>query len=176
MLLESHPGFKAKLNSSICKTALYFADRAVEVIFNVPYLIHLPPNNTTANEVDNDNSSSNNNNNNNDESLSTIFKNISSDDSVCIIWIEDIISMQNIPSKIGQPAFIYIFVNPLQNATGLYWIRIITPIVTYQGSIGVVTGAFNNFSNSSSNEKKSGKGRVSWFADTTKLAENPLVK
>ncbi|CAG8478444.1 10073_t:CDS:10 [Diversispora eburnea] len=93
VLLESHPGFKAKLNSKIY-------------------------------------------------------------DLVCIIWIEDIVSMQSIPSKIGQSAFVYIFVHPLQSATGLYWIRIITPIVTYQAS---------------------GKGRVSWCADTTKLAENPLA-
>jgi len=71
--------------------------------------------------------------------------------------------MHNIPQKIGQSVFVYIFVHPLQNATGLYLIRIVTPINTYQGSIGGLS------------EKKGGKSRISWSTDTAKLVENPLV-
>ncbi|RIA84468.1 hypothetical protein C1645_832213 [Glomus cerebriforme] len=141
--INTHSGFKAKLSPVFCKTAPYFADRTVEVIFNVPYLIHAPSLDSPI------------------ESLSSIIKNITVDDLVCIAWIEDIASMHNIPQKIGQSIFIYIFVHPLQS-TGLYWIKIVIPIITYQG----ITGGLG--------EKKGGKGRVSWSADTAKLAENPL--
>ncbi|CAG8471495.1 1327_t:CDS:2 [Acaulospora colombiana] len=140
--LDSHPGYKAKLNSSFCKTTSYFADRTVEVIFNIPYVIHLP----------NPEASSG--------SLTTLFRDVSADDLVCIVWIEDILSMHNVPSKVGQSVLVYIFVHPLQNATGLYWIRIIIP--TASNASGV-------------NEKKHGKGKVSWSADITKLAENHLA-
>ncbi|CAG8856618.1 38798_t:CDS:2, partial [Gigaspora margarita] len=84
--LDAHSGYKAKLNSSICEVAPYFADRSVEVIFNVPYLIKTP----------NTDSSSN--------SLLDFFKNIFVDDLVCIVWIEDVLSMHSAPSKIGQHA------------------------------------------------------------------------
>ncbi|POG70412.1 hypothetical protein GLOIN_2v1775884 [Rhizophagus irregularis DAOM 181602=DAOM 197198] len=141
--ISTHSGFKAKLSSAFCKTTPYFADRTVEVIFNVPYLIHTPLSDSSM------------------ESLSSIIKNITVDDLVCIAWIEDIASMSNVPQKIGQTVFVYIFVHPLQN-TGLYWIRIVIPIVTYQGTI------------SGLGDKKGGKGRVSWSADTAKLAENHL--
>ncbi|PKY12404.1 hypothetical protein RhiirB3_494759 [Rhizophagus irregularis] len=114
--ISTHSGFKAKLSSAFCKTTPYFADRTVEVIFNVPYLIHTPLSDSSM------------------ESLSSIIKNITVDDLVCIAWIEDIASMSNVPQKIGQTVFVYIFVHPLQN-TGLYWIRIVIPIVTYQGTI-----------------------------------------
>ncbi|KAF0561745.1 rap/ran GTPase-activating protein [Gigaspora margarita] len=144
--LDAHSGYKAKLDSSICKVAPYFADRSVEVIFNVPYLIKTP----------NTDSSSN--------SLSDFFKNIFVDDLVCIVWIEDVLSMHSAPSKIGQHACVYIFVHPLQNATGLYWIRIIT---SYSCTIGIGSGL--------NNEKKTGKGRVNWNADVSKLNENHLV-
>ncbi|CAG8567296.1 5681_t:CDS:10 [Gigaspora rosea] len=144
--LDTHSGYKAKLDSSICKVAPYFADRSVEVIFNVPYLI----------KTLNTDSSSN--------SLSNFFKNIFADDLVCIVWIEDVLLMHSAPSKIGQHAFVYIFVHPLQNATGLYWIRIIT---SYSCSIGIGSGL--------NNEKKTGKGRVNWNADVLKLNENHLA-
>jgi hypothetical protein len=112
------------------------------VIFNVPYLIHISSPDLSI------------------ESLSNTIKNITADDLVCIAWIEDIISMNYIPKKIGQSVFVYIFINPLQNATGLYWIRIVIPTITHQGT---------------TSEKKGGKSRVSWSADTAKLADDPLV-
>ena len=68
--------------------------------------------------------------------------------------------MNIIPKKIGQSVFVYIFINPLRNATGLYWIRIVIPTLTHQGT---------------ASEKKGGRGRVSWSADTAKLADYPLV-
>ncbi|CAG8830306.1 1568_t:CDS:2, partial [Racocetra persica] len=117
--LETHSGYKAKLDSSICKTTPYFADRSVEVIFNVPYLIQ-----TQNNDLSSD-------------SLSNLLKNIFSDDLVCIVWVDDVLSMHNAPSKIGQSALVYIFVHPLQNATGLYWIRIITPSAPHSSSSGI---------------------------------------
>ncbi|CAG8677236.1 20125_t:CDS:10 [Dentiscutata erythropus] len=147
--LDTHSGYKAKLDSSICKVAPYFADRSVEVIFNVPYLIKTPSTDSSSN------------------SLSNFFKNIFADDLVCIVWIDDVLSMHSAPSKIGQPAFVYIFVHPLQNATGLYWIRIITPAVPYSSSTGIGSGL--------NNEKKAGKARVNWNTDASKLNENHLT-
>nr|CAG8510797.1 3940_t:CDS:10 [Entrophospora candida] len=147
VLIESHPGYKAKLDPAHCKTAPYFADRCVEVIFSVPYLISLPNSNSSL------------------ESLIKIFKNIASEDLVSIVWLEDITSIHKIPSIIGQSVFVYIFIYPLQNATGLYWIRILMPVMSYQGTSGNI-----NFLGGG----RSLKGRVSWGADTTKLAENPL--
>ncbi|KAJ3222057.1 hypothetical protein HK099_002758 [Clydaea vesicula] len=41
--LEKHVGYKGNLNSSFCKTAPYFADRNVEVIFHCPYLMRCNP-------------------------------------------------------------------------------------------------------------------------------------
>ncbi|CAI2169829.1 5127_t:CDS:10 [Funneliformis geosporum] len=140
--LDVHSGYQAKLSSAFCKTAPYFADRTVEVIFNVPYLIHTQSPDSPM------------------ESLLNIIKSITVDDLVCIAWVEDIISMDDLPQKIGQSVLVYIFIHPLQNATGLYWIKIVTPTLAYQGGL---------------NEKKGGKGRVSWSADSTKSVENPLL-
>ncbi|CAG8784597.1 9794_t:CDS:1, partial [Gigaspora rosea] len=79
----THSGYKAKLDLSICKVALYFADRLVEVILNVPYLI----------KISNTDLSSN--------SLPNFFKNIFADNLVCIVWIEDVLLIHSAPSKIG---------------------------------------------------------------------------
>ncbi|KAF9160777.1 hypothetical protein DFQ26_005190 [Actinomortierella ambigua] len=43
ILVESHPGYVGQLHKDICKTAPYYADRTCEVIFHVPYLVHLDP-------------------------------------------------------------------------------------------------------------------------------------
>ncbi|CAG8459818.1 2057_t:CDS:10 [Ambispora leptoticha] len=136
--LETHPGFKGNLTPSLCKTAPYFADRTVELIFNVPYLIQRPTSNTT-------------------DLTTSIFKRVSADDYVSIVWIEDIRGIYSISQKIKKSGLVYIFVHPLQNATGLYWIRIIMP-----GTL--------HYSNS---ERKQGKGKNIWTA-ITKLAENPM--
>ncbi|CAG8500511.1 8579_t:CDS:10 [Ambispora gerdemannii] len=136
--LETHPGFKGKLTPSLCKTAPYFADRTIELIFNVPYLIQRPTSNTT-------------------DLTTSIFKRVSADDYVSIVWIEDICGIYSISQKIKKSGLVYIFVHPLQNATGLYWIRIIMQS-TFQ---------YNN------SERKQGKGKNIWTA-ITKLAENPM--
>ncbi|CAG8555493.1 1092_t:CDS:10, partial [Cetraspora pellucida] len=147
--LDTHSGYKAKLDSSICKTAPYFADRSVEVIFNVPYLIKAHNNDLSS------------------DSLSNLFKNIFSDDIVCIVWVDDVLSMQSAPSKIGQSALVYIFVHPLQNATGLYWIRIITPTAPHSSYTSIGSGP--------NSEKRTGKGKVNWNSDASKLNEIHLT-
>ncbi|KAF9973300.1 hypothetical protein BGZ73_003471 [Actinomortierella ambigua] len=41
ILVESHPGYLGQLHKDNCKTAPYYADRTCEVIFHVPYLVHM---------------------------------------------------------------------------------------------------------------------------------------
>ncbi|KAG9297725.1 hypothetical protein G9A89_011240 [Geosiphon pyriformis] len=135
--IEAHQGFKGKLTPSVCRTAPYFADRNVELIFNVPYLIQKSPGNSA-------------------EITSPIFRRISADDNVCIVWIQEIKGIPTILQKI-KSAMVYIFVHPLQNATGLYWIRII-----------ILGPQQNNI-----NEKKSTKIKSTW-GTVFKLTENPL--
>ncbi|CAG8589929.1 4259_t:CDS:10 [Paraglomus occultum] len=141
MALESHPGYKGKLNHKICKTAPYFADRTVEIIFNVPILIRKPE--TNADYAG---------------SLTDIFRTVAADDYVVIIWIEDLRGLHSLPHKIGMSGLVYICVHPLQNATGLYWIKIITP----------------KLSHSSGTDKKIGKGKGVIWNVSTKLADNHL--
>jgi len=142
MALETHPGYKGKLNHKICKTAPYFADRTVEIIFNVPILIRKPE--TNADYAG---------------SLTDVFRNVAVDDYVVIIWIENLRGMHSLPHKIDMSGLVYICVHPLQNATGLYWIKIITPTLSH----------------SSGTDKKIGKGKGVIWNVSTKLAENHLV-
>ncbi|RUS24334.1 hypothetical protein BC938DRAFT_473749 [Jimgerdemannia flammicorona] len=119
--IATHPGFKGKLDAAICATAPYYADRVHEVIFNVPYTVRSPPpgNSTWATT----------------SMPSRVFRKISSDDHVCVVWIEDLRNYEQLARRIRESAvpsarlMVYLFVNPLKNnADGLYWIRVLVPI------------------------------------------------
>lgn len=92
-----------------------------EVIFNVPYTVNSPPAGDTTWAT---------------MSIpSRIFRKISSDDHVCVVWIEDLHNYEILARRIREAAvpsakqMIYLFVNPLKNsADGLYWIRVHVPV------------------------------------------------
>lgn len=117
---KDHKGYKGKLNPSICETLPYYSDRTVELIVNVPYFLKMPPtDDITWGNVN---------------SITKIHQQVSSDDHVCIIWIEDLDHYKSIAKIIksssspNSKAMVYIFINPLKNsANGLYWVRILVP-------------------------------------------------
>ncbi|CDH52395.1 hypothetical protein RO3G_08781 [Lichtheimia corymbifera JMRC:FSU:9682] len=120
--VESHTGFKGKLDSSICKTIPYYADRNVEFVVNVPYFLHTPPND------DNTWGSASN--------ITKIHRMVSADDHVCVIWIEDLDNYTALAKRIkasnssNAKSMVYIFINPLRNsANSLYWIRVHIPLI-----------------------------------------------
>jgi hypothetical protein len=86
----------------------YYADRTVEFVANVPYLITSTPE-------------------------KTLLDQISADDRVCVIWIKHLVNYTSLAHRIkaANPAskfMVYIFIHPLPNtANGLYWIRILVP-------------------------------------------------
>ncbi|KAL7323770.1 hypothetical protein PS15p_210376 [Mucor circinelloides] len=115
-----HRGYKGKLDASICETIPYYSDRTVEFIVNVPYFLKKPAADTM--EWGNMNT------------ISKIHQQISSDDHVCAIWIEDLAhykllaSLIKASSSVNSKAMVYIFINPLKHsANGLYWVRILVP-------------------------------------------------
>lgn len=120
MNTEKHKGYKGKLDSSICENIPYYSDRTVEFIVNVPYFLKSPP----ADDITWGNPNT----------ISKIHQQISSDDHVCVIWIEDLVHYKQIAKLIksssssNSKAMVYIFINPLKNsANGLYWVRILVP-------------------------------------------------
>ncbi|KAI9322315.1 hypothetical protein BX666DRAFT_2022811 [Dichotomocladium elegans] len=121
--LDGHVGYKGKLDPTVCKTAPYYADRNVEFLVNVPYLLQRP--------------SSSNGTWEDGCSISEIHRIVSSDDHVCIVWIEDLDNYTALAKEIKQSgsaselSMVYIFVHPLKNsASGLYWIRIHIPLIS----------------------------------------------
>lgn len=116
---SSHRGFKGKLDESICDRIPYYSDRNVEFVVNVPYFLKKPKDSM---EWGNANS------------ISKIYQQISSDDHVCVIYIEDLTEYKQLAKMIKTNSLstsknmVYIFINPLKNsANGLYWIRILVP-------------------------------------------------
>ena len=70
----------------------------------------------------------------NASTITKIHQQITSDDHVCVIWMEDLANYQSIAKLIkssGSPnakAMVYIFINPLKHtANGLHWVRILVP-------------------------------------------------
>lgn len=66
--------------------------------------------------------------------ISKIHQQISSDDHVCVIWIEDLAHYKSLANLIksssstNSKAMVYIFINPLKHsANSLYWVRILVP-------------------------------------------------
>lgn len=108
------------MDSSICETIPYYSDRTVEFVVNVPYFLKKPAADTM--EWGNMNT------------ISKIHQQISSDDHVCVIWIEDLAHYKSLAnlikssSSVNSKAMVYIFINPLKHsANGLYWVRILVP-------------------------------------------------
>lgn len=104
-----HRGYKGKLDAAVCETIPYYSDRSVEFVVNVPYFLK-------------------------DSSVSKVHEQVTLDDHVCVIWIEDLSHYKTLASTIKtssashSKAMVYIFINPLKNsANGLYWIRILIP-------------------------------------------------
>jgi hypothetical protein len=108
------------LDASICETIPYYSDRTVEFIINTPYFLKSPP----VDDITWGNANT----------ISKIHQQVSSDDHVCVIWIEDLTHYKSIAKLIksssssNSKAMVYIFINPLKNsANGLYWVRILVP-------------------------------------------------
>lgn len=127
MDIAEHTGYKGKLDRSICKTAPYYSDRNTEFLVNVPYFLQLPPaDDGVWGTMD---------------TISKIHQQVSSDDHVCVVWIEDLADYTSLAERIknsGSPqskAMVYIFINPLKNtADGLFWIRILVPVIGNQAT------------------------------------------
>ncbi|KAI7867850.1 hypothetical protein BDF14DRAFT_1956776 [Spinellus fusiger] len=116
--IKYHDGFKGKLDSDICEKAPYYADRSVEFLANVPYLLKVPPENTSSWQG----------------GISDIHQQVSVDDHVCIVWIEDLTRYEELAKRIkasslpSSKTMVYLFINPLKkSADGLYRIRIYIP-------------------------------------------------
>ncbi|KAI9320406.1 hypothetical protein BX666DRAFT_2017636 [Dichotomocladium elegans] len=125
--IARHTGFKGKLDPAICETTSYYADRSVEFLVNVPYFLHQPPEDDGVWGTTN--------------TISKIHRQVSSDDHVCIIWIENLAHYATLAKQIKQSnsahskSMVYLFINPLKNsASGLYWIRILIPPIGNQAT------------------------------------------
>ncbi|CAO3593387.1 unnamed protein product [Absidia cylindrospora] len=130
--LKHHTGFKGKLTSSICETMPYYADRTVEFIANVPYLMNLPStthDSTTESHHDDVPEWMSEEH----TTIDDIFQHITSDDRVCVIWIKHLVNYTTLAQRIksansSSKFMVYLFIHPLPNtANGLYWIRILVP-------------------------------------------------
>lgn len=127
--LETHPGWMGGYREEFAKTAPYYADVDVELVYHLPQLIDTVAyakvvQSTTSNQI----GSPPNHYAREDLSstLSDIMRFISSD-LVCILWIEDLQEMLTLPSKFQTRAIVYICVSPLPDSAssaGLYRIRI----------------------------------------------------
>ncbi|KAG0179411.1 phosphatidylinositol-3,5-bisphosphate 5-phosphatase [Apophysomyces sp. BC1021] len=118
--IGQHIGFRGKLDPAICKTAPYYADRTVEFIVNVPYFLNEPTVGNATSETTN--------------TIHQVHQQVTVDDHVCIVWIEDLSNFKTLAKQIKSSSsptsktMVYLFINPLKNsANGLYWIRILIP-------------------------------------------------
>lgn len=127
--LATHPGWVGSYREEFAKTAPYYADVDVELVYHSPQLIDTaayakvvqslpsnqigsPPNHYIREDLP--------------STLSDIIRFISND-LVCILWIEDLQEMLTLPSKFQTRAIVYICVSPLPDpasSAGLYRIRI----------------------------------------------------
>ena len=57
----------------------------------------------------------------------SMYAQITQDDLIYIIWIEDLRDVMTIPRKVcrGGSGLVFIFIHPLPSSAGLYWIRIV---------------------------------------------------
>ncbi|KAI9254631.1 hypothetical protein BDA99DRAFT_574375 [Phascolomyces articulosus] len=122
--ISDHQGFRGKLDPSVCDVAPYYADRTIEFLVNAPYLLKTP---SPTDESTGWSST---------KTISKIHQHVSSDDHVCVVWIEDLTNYTELARRIkmsssnNSKAMVFIFINPLKNSgNGLYWIRILIPSI-----------------------------------------------
>lgn len=145
MDIGSHPGFKGRLTPSICKSCPYFADRDVELIYHVPTLYEHGISDTSRATSSGERRRSftgaaeaiplqlkpplkrSRSNINTYTAHSSIWphQHISEEDLVAIVWIDDLSKFETVPNKLGGYCKLFIFVHPLENAQGLFCIRIL---------------------------------------------------
>ncbi|RCI01761.1 hypothetical protein CU098_005512 [Rhizopus stolonifer] len=107
--IAEHKGYKGKLDATICAKIPYYSDRTVEFVVNVPYFLKSSPSS--------------------EQTLSEIYQRVSSDDHVCVVWIEDVTEYKKLAKLIKTSSatqsktMVYIFISPLKHsADSLYWI------------------------------------------------------
>ncbi|KAG0235098.1 glycosyl transferase [Actinomortierella wolfii] len=151
ILVESHPGYLGGLTKNNCRTAPYYADRTCEVIFHVPYLVHLDPEKqeqihqrassrfSSAGSTPVPSSPSSMDGNTSHLFIPEIdaetqrhqfeeqFRQMVAFDHVAVVWIEDREQMMQLPALIGQQTMVYLMIHPLKGTStgGLFWIRIV---------------------------------------------------
>jgi hypothetical protein len=110
------------VDAAVCDVIPYYADRMIEVVFHNPYFLHEPKKGDLSWGAV--------------SRLSKLHQQVTQDDHVCIIWIEDMINWESLAQRIksmnhiNSKGMVYIFINPLVGAVdGLYWIRILIPSV-----------------------------------------------
>jgi hypothetical protein len=124
----------AGLHESTGRTALYFATRIVEAIFHVPYALNLPlssPSPTLAGALAPATPSTARPVTAKRSQMRSVFQQLTQDDLVYIIWIEDLNGYLSIPRKLGRGQ-VFIFVHPVPNSWGLYLVRMQTATGTPQ--------------------------------------------
>jgi hypothetical protein len=132
--LAEHHGLHAGLNESTGRTALYFATRNVEAVFHVPYALNLPlssPSPTLAAAMAPLTPSATKPLTAKRSLMRSVFQQLTQDDLVYIIWIEDLTAYLTIPRKLGRGQ-VFIFVHPVPNSWGLYLVRMHTAMGTPQ--------------------------------------------
>ncbi|KAI8881367.1 hypothetical protein K501DRAFT_295902 [Backusella circina FSU 941] len=101
--IMQHKRFKGKLDSTLCDKFIYYSNKSVELVFNIPYLLKDP----------------------NKQRITA------ADDHLCIIWMEDMENYKELIKEIkgySDKTMVYIFVHPLENTgDSLYWVRILVP-------------------------------------------------
>ncbi|KAI8341566.1 hypothetical protein BD560DRAFT_412168 [Blakeslea trispora] len=119
--IQDHKGYKGKLEETLCDKIPYYSDRTAELVVNVPYFLKDPNEQQQQEEEE-------------AKTVSSIHQHVSSDDHVCVVWIEDLAEYKKLAKLIKMSsapqskAMVYIFINPLKHsADSLYWIRILVP-------------------------------------------------
>ncbi|KAJ1554626.1 hypothetical protein HK096_002660, partial [Nowakowskiella sp. JEL0078] len=121
----THPGFKGNLGRVLYETAPYFANRSIEVIFHCPYFISLKKHRTRPTSLELDVQSISVEAKISIDEFSTsapqsfelelsVWNEISKEDLVYIIWIEDYHQIHQVPKTLGvKSGMLYIYIHPL---------------------------------------------------------------
>jgi len=145
--LETHSGYTGHLNSTLCHTTPYFADRKNEVIFHVPYLMRstFPPSSSSPEEGGQAEIP-----HMLDHQLVDQFRNVTMQDRVAVVWVEDRERMLNLlPLLVSNDPnlMVFLLIHPLggggDSAGGLFWIRIVVPQGITTATAGSVRLAAN---------------------------------
>ncbi|GJJ73253.1 hypothetical protein EMPS_05611 [Entomortierella parvispora] len=145
--LETHSGYTGHLNSTLCHTTPYFADRKNEVIFHVPYLMRST---FPAPSPSSEGYSSAEIPRMLDHQLVDQFRSVTLQDRVAVVWVEDRERMLNLLPLLlsnDQSLMVFLLIHPLggggDSAGGLFWIRIVVPQGITTATAGSVRLAAN---------------------------------